>query len=76
MNSTDTQVLPLLVFPREVYESNKGWAQFAIPPQSGWIQMIYFLNGFVSSLTSLILLQMIANFRYSHSQIMDAVYNH
>ena len=38
--------------------------------------MIYFLNGFVSCLTSLILLQMIANFRYSHTQIMDAVYNH
>ena len=76
MNSTDTQVLPLLAFPREVYKSSKGRAQFGSPPpQSGWIQ-IYFLNGFVSCLTSLILLQMIANFRYSHTQIMDAVYNH
>jgi len=76
MNSTDTHVLPLLVFPREVYESSKGRAQFASSSQSGWIQMIYFLNGFVSCLTSLILLQMIANFRYSHTQIVDAVYNH
>jgi len=54
----------------------RGGLNLQSPPQSGWIQMIYFLNGFVSSLTSLILLQMIANFRYSHSQIMDAVYNH
>jgi hypothetical protein len=76
MKATDTQVLPLFVFLREVYESSKRRAQFASPPPSGWIQMIYFLNGFVSCLTSIILLQMIANFRYSHTQIMDAVYNH
>lgn len=32
MNATDTQVKPLFVFPREVYESSKRRAQFALPP--------------------------------------------